>query len=52
MNGASGEMRFYVRYNDSYDIINEVHIATDRGDRNRMARAVNRKYKKMLVLRL
>lgn len=41
MNGASEEMRYYVRYDDLYEIIHEAHIATGHGGRNRIVYAVN-----------
>jgi len=47
--GASEEMRFYVRYNDLYEIIHEAHIGTGHGGRNRIAYAVNSKYKNVNI---
>eukprot|EP00102_Acyrthosiphon_pisum_P012445 XP_008181594.1 PREDICTED: uncharacterized protein LOC100572009 [Acyrthosiphon pisum] len=43
MNSDSEEMRYYVRYNELYDIIHEAHIATGHGGRNRIVYAVNMK---------
>lgn len=49
MNGASEEMRYYVRYDDLYEIIHEAHIATGHGGRNRIVYAVNSKYKNVNI---
>ncbi|XP_008189564.1 SCAN domain-containing protein 3-like, partial [Acyrthosiphon pisum] len=51
MNSDSEEMRYYVRYNELYDIIHEAHIATGRGGRNRIVYAVNNHLTKFVILR-
>lgn len=42
-------MCFYVRYNDLYAIIREVHITIGHGGINRIAYAVNSKYKNVKI---
>lgn len=49
MNDASEEMRFYVRYNELYDVIHEADIATGHGGRNRIIYAVNSNYENINI---
>lgn len=49
MIGASEKMSFYVSYNNLYKIIHEVYIATGHRGRNRIAYAINSKYKNVNI---
>jgi hypothetical protein len=49
MNDDSEVMRYYVRYNELYEIIYDAHIATGHGGRNRIMYEVNSKYKNVNI---
>jgi len=49
MNGAAEETRYYVRYDNLYEILHEAHIPTDHGNRNRIVYAAKSKYKNVNI---
>lgn len=49
MKEENGEIKYYVCYDDLFNILEETHVAVGHGGRTRMLKECNRKYKNITV---